>query len=184
MSEAFSQTPPVYAASSAQTHPTTYPTGSTIYPTSSTPYPTGSTLYPTNSMPYPNNPPSYPSNPSPYPVNPTPYPTSSSMPMPSTGSSSYSYSQGYGQNDIPENVYRNSIQTAVLDKVRLELKEAIQCGNAEIDSLKKTQQDLLTGEKKIQSLIVDAQQQQIQAQVSSRFSLRHILHNIFLELHC
>ena len=145
MSDAFSQTPPVYAANSGQPRPPTYPV--------------------VNPTPYPNNPPTYST---PYPVNPIPYPTSSSMPMPSTGHPSYPYSQGYAQNDIPENVYRNSIQSAVLDKVRYRLKEAIQLANVEIDSMKKAEQDLRNGEKKIQSLITEAQQQQVQAQVCRR----------------
>ncbi|CAF4440150.1 unnamed protein product [Rotaria sp. Silwood2] len=40
----------------------------------------------------------------------------------------------------------------------------MQIGKAEIDSFKKTEQDLCDEEKRIQSYINDAQQQQIQAQ--------------------
>ena len=108
----------------------------------------------------------------------TPYPTNpSSMPMPggvgmaaaavASGSSSHSYPYGYPQTQIPDAIYRDSVQAAVLDKVRFRLNEITQIGKAEIDSLRKTEQDLIDGERKIQSLIDNAQQQQSQAQVSS-----------------
>jgi hypothetical protein len=115
MSEAFSQSPPVYSNAGGSVHSTSYLTN-----------------------------------------------TSS---MPTGGSTSYSYPQGHPQTTIPRDVYRDSIQTAVLNKVRLRLDETIQIGNAQIDSLRKTEQDLIDGEKKLQLLINDAQQQQIQAQV-------------------
>jgi hypothetical protein len=101
MSDAFSQSPPVYANTGASVHPP------------------------------------------PHPINPTP------MPMPSAGSTSYPYAQ----TTIPREVYRDSIQTAVLDKVRHRLDETIQIGNAQIDSLRRTEQDLINGEKNIQLLI-------------------------------
>jgi hypothetical protein len=96
----------------------------------------------------------------------TPYPTStSSMPMPSGGSTSHSYPYGYPQTQIPQDVYRESMQSAVLTKVRNRLDDTLPISNAQIVSLKKTEQDLIDGDKKIQSLINDAQQQQTQAQV-------------------
>jgi hypothetical protein len=57
------------------------------------------------------------------------------------------------------------MQSAVLTKVRNRLDDTLQISNAQIVSLKKTEQDLIDGDKKIQSLINDAQQQQTQAQV-------------------
>ena len=117
MSEAFSQSPPVYSNAGANHH--------------STPYPTNLT----------------------------------SMPMPSGGSTSHSYPYGYPQTQIPQDVYRESMQSAVLTKVRNRLDDTLQISNAQIVSLKKTEQDLIDGEKKIQVLINDAQQQQTQAQV-------------------
>jgi ESCRT-I complex subunit TSG101 len=101
----------------------------------------------------------------------TPYPTTlSSMPTATGGgSTSFSYPHGYPQIQIPQDVYRDSIQSAVLDKVRHRLDETIQIGNAQIDSLRKTEQDLMDGETKIQLLISDAQQQQVQAQVHISF---------------
>ncbi len=71
---------------------------------------------------------------------------------------------------MSQDVYRNSIQSAALDKVRYCLQETLQIGNAQIDSLRKTEQDLIDGEKKIQNVISDVKQQQIQAQVH-HFSL-------------
>ena len=86
------------------------------------------------------------------------HPTSTSLP-----SSSSRPTQPQGT--ISQEIYRESIQSAVLDKVRVRLDETIQIGNVEIESLRKTEQDLTEGEKKLQTLINDAQQQQIQAQV-------------------
>jgi hypothetical protein len=130
MSQAFSQSPPVYSNA-----------GATSY---STPYPTN---------------------------------TATSMPMPTgmgTGvvpNTSYSYPYGYPQTQIPQDVYRDSLQTAILDKVRNRLDETVQIENAQIYSLRKTEQDLIDGEKKLQSFIRDAQQQQLQAQVDFILSL-------------
>jgi hypothetical protein len=116
MSDAFSQSPPVYSNASANLH----------------------------STPYPTNP-------------------STSMPIP--GSTSYSYPHGYPQTTIPREVYRDSMQSAVLDKIRGRLHETIQVGNAQIDSLRKTEQDLTIGQRKIEEMINEARQQQVQAQV-------------------
>lgn len=178
MSEAFSQTPPVYAA----------PSGSVRPPVS---YPPTSTPYSNNPTSYPSNPPVYPVIPTPYPNSSTPYPINSSMPMPSSGSSPYPNPQGYAQPAIPQSVYRESVETAALDRVRYRLDEAIQLRNAEMDSLKKTEEDLLNGEKRIQSMISDAQQQQIQAQVSlslfatplsfHSFSFSRIISSIYVQ---
>jgi hypothetical protein len=97
----------------------------------------------------------------------TPYPTNPTTSMPTAGSTSYSYPHGYPQTTIPREVYRDSIQSAVFDKIRGPLNETIQLGNVQIDSLQKTKQDLTEGGRKIQEMINEAQQQQIQAQVFS-----------------
>jgi hypothetical protein len=57
------------------------------------------------------------------------------------------------------------MQSAVLDKIRGRLHETIQVGNAQIDSLRKTEQDLTIGQRKIEEMINEARQQQVQAQV-------------------
>ncbi|CAF3626646.1 unnamed protein product [Rotaria sordida] len=125
MSEAFSQSPPVYSNSSMTNRSTPYPTNASSMPM---PTPIGTGIGGTQ------------------------------------GNPSYSYPYGYPQTQIPQDIYRDSIQTAVLDRVRNRLDETVQIGQAQIDSLKKTEQDLIDGEKTIQRLINDAQQQQIQAQ--------------------
>ena len=103
------------------------------------------------------------------------------------GVPSQSYPFGYppAQNQIPQDIYRESLQTAVLDKVRHRCNEISQLGKAQIDSLRKTEQDLLDGQNKLQSLIQDAQQQQVQAQVrlSSLSSLSPPSSLTRLELH-
>jgi len=101
----------------------------------------------------------------PYPST-TPYPLSTtSMPTP-MGSTSTSYPYGYPSQatTIPPNVYRDSLQTAVLDKIRDRLNDLTQFGKGQIDSLRKTEQDLNDGQFKIQSFIQNIQQQQTQAQ--------------------
>ncbi|CAF1219343.1 unnamed protein product [Rotaria sp. Silwood1] len=122
MSDAFSQSPPVYSGSSMANRGTPYPTTASSMPT-----PIG-------------------------------------MGMTTTGSPSHSYPYGYPPTQIPQDVYRDSVQTAVIDRIRTRLDETIQIGKAQIDSLQRTEQDLIEGEKRIQSFINDAQQQQIQAQ--------------------
>ena len=118
MSEAFSQSPPVYSNASASLHS-------------------------------------------------TPYPTNPSMPMPAAASTSYAYPHGYPQTTIPRDVYRDSIQSAAFDRIRGRLTETVQVGNAQIDSLRKTEQDLTTGQRKLEEMINEARQQQFQAQVFS-----------------
>jgi len=161
MSEAFSQSPPVYAAPSTTNPRLTNPTNPTSYPSNPTSYPSNPTSYPSNPRSYSSNPPSYPPNPSLYPTNPpsyqtnpappyptssTPYPiNSSSMPTPmgvgGPPNTSYAYPYGYPQQQISPDVIRSSLQSAVLDKVRYRFDEAMQIGNAEIDSLRKAEQD-------------------------------------------
>ena len=115
-----------------------------------------------------------------------PYPTAAtSMPMPSgygmpTGSNtSYSYPHGYPQTQIPSDVYRDSMQAAVLQKVKNRLDETIQMGNAQIDSLRRTEQDLNNGEKKLQSLVQDLQQQQAQVEVRIGFLIFFLLFDFY-----
>ena len=51
------------------------------------------------------------------------------------------------------------------------LRETVQISNIQIDSLRKTEQDLTEGQRKLQTLVNDAQQQQTNAQVAI-FQLR------------
>ncbi|CAF0955397.1 unnamed protein product [Rotaria sordida] len=125
MSDAFSQSPPVYSNSSMTNRSTPYPTNASLMPM---PTPIGTGIGGTQ------------------------------------GNPSYSNPYGYPQTQIPQDIYRDSVQTAVFDRVRTRLDETMQIGKAQIDSLQRTEQDLIDGEKKIQLFINDAQQQQIQAQ--------------------
>ena len=188
MSEAFSRTPPVYASSnnnppSSQPQYSPYPQSS--HPSYS-PYPAQN---PSRYPPYPpQNPPRYPSYPPssqpPYPGYATPYPVNhSSMPMPNVANPSYPYPHSFPQQQSgSQNDHRDSIQSSVLDKIRRQLEDTVQCGNGEIESLKQNEQELIDGEKTIKSLISRAQQEQIQAQVSILISIRlFYFDSIFLE---
>ena len=139
MSEAFSQSPPVFSSGTTASRPAPYPTN-------------------VSSMPMP-----------------MPMPMPAGMGPGAGPNTSYSNPYGYPQTtQIPQDVYRESLQSAVLDKVRQRLDEAIQIENAQIASLRRTEQDLNDGEKKLHSLISDAQQQQVQAEVLI-FSLPFLL---------
>ncbi|CAF0806227.1 unnamed protein product [Rotaria sordida] len=101
----------------------------------------------------------------------TPYPTNiSSMPMPMGMISSYSHSNIYSgidrgnQGEISQDIYHQSLKTAVLDKIRNRLNELKDIEKVEFDSLKQTEQYLNDGEKKLQSLINQIQQKQIQTE--------------------
>ena len=165
MSSAFGKSPPVFSAASGASAVAGAGVGVGVGAgmSRSTPYPTSMSSMPTPmSMPM-------------------------SMPMGGSGVVSQSYPFGYppAQNQIPQDIYRESLQTAVLDKVRHRCNEISQLGKAQIDSLRKTEQDLVDGQNKLQSLIQDAQQQQLQAQVwLSRSTLSFVsLVTTCLELH-
>jgi hypothetical protein len=155
MSQSFSRSPPVYSSSTVPNPTTPYPQYSpsnVINPT--TPYPQYSTSTATNQT--------------------TPYPTNiSSMPMPMGTNSSYLFpntnvyptSERQNQREIPEDVYHESLRTAVLDKIRNRYIETIEIKRGEINSLNKTEQDLNDGFNQIQQLLKQIQQQQIQTQV-------------------
>ena len=98
----------------------------------------------------------------------------------STASASSSYPHGYPPTTLPRDVIRDSMQSAVLDKVRGRLRETVQLGNAQIDSLRRTEQDLTAGENQIQSLINEAKKQQVQAQVSLSRSSSLLFHLVFI----
>ncbi|CAF3459883.1 unnamed protein product [Rotaria sp. Silwood1] len=100
-----------------------------------------------------------------------PYPTNSpsmGMPMPMGRSSPYSYSnihQGIereNQGEISQDIYHESLKTAVLERIRNRFNELNNIEKAEIESLKKTEQYLNEGEKKLELLINQIQQKQIQ----------------------
>ncbi|CAF0856585.1 unnamed protein product [Adineta ricciae] len=100
----------------------------------------------------------------------TPYPTTASMPTPQTfiantgQPASHSFTNGTSRQQNLESVYRASLESAVEKKITDRLRETVQISNVQIDSLRKTEQDLTDGQRKLQTLINDAQQQQTHAQ--------------------
>jgi len=118
MSQSFSQSPPVYSSSTVPNQSPSVYSNSTV-PNQSTPYPTNLSSMP---MPMP-------------------------MPMGVGTNSSYVNPYAYPQAQFSQDVYRESLQSAVLDKVRNSLNEKIEIIKAEIDSLKKTEEDLNNGDK-------------------------------------
>ncbi|CAF0930032.1 unnamed protein product, partial [Didymodactylos carnosus] len=87
-----------------------------------------------------------------------------SMPSyPSLSQPSYPYPQPYGiggqAGQIPENIYKESYITAVMDKVKYKLMEVVHQSKAEIASLQKTEEDLVKGQQRLDMFISDAQQQ-------------------------
>ena len=99
--------------------------------------------------------------------------------MGAAGNGSNSYPHGYPQTTLSRDVIRDSIQSAVLDKLRGRLKDTIQLGNVQIDSLQKTRQDLTDGETKLEILVDEAKKQQVQAQVSRSPNLCSFKHFFF-----
>ena len=91
------------------------------------------------------------------------------------------------KSESTEGIYRESLQSAVLDKIRDHLQDLTQLQQAQINSLKRTEQDLREGQSKVQSFIQNLQQQQVNAQVCLSFcfcfSFRNRCSNaIFTEL--
>lgn len=131
MSDAFSQTPPVYSSPS----------------TAATPYPSNPSL----SMPTPN----FGSNNvyrgasmhnAPYPVTYSSYPGSSN------------------RSAIPQDIYRDSLQTALIEKIRDRFNEVTPVVRGQIDSLKNTERSLVEGDKQLDSFIEQLHKQQVQGE--------------------
>ena len=79
-----------------------------------------------------------------------------------------------------EDVYLESLKSAVLDKIRDRFNERIQINHAEVNSLKKVQQDLNEGQIKLQSIIHQIEQQQILIKVLSILILSFIYYDLSL----
>ncbi|CAF1505697.1 unnamed protein product, partial [Didymodactylos carnosus] len=113
-------------------------------------YPYGMPTYPPSSITQPSYPPSSMTQPS--------YP-SSSITQPS-----YPYAQPYSagsqSGQIPDNIYKESLISAVMDKVKYRLMDVMQQSKAEIDTLRNTEEELVNGQQRLDMLISDAQQQE------------------------
>ncbi|XP_046441199.1 tumor susceptibility gene 101 protein-like [Daphnia pulex] len=169
----FGEQPPVYSvAGQPPSNPAAaYPGSLAGYP----PYPTSATAYPP-ATPYPPYPPvngpastSYPSYSGGYP----PYP-----PAPGTITSSAAYPpyptpagvpNAQSTGTISEDHIRASLLSAVEDKVRRRLSEIFAQAQAEIETLKKTENELRMGQSKLEDLgrRLDQEQNEVERSIAS-----------------
>lgn len=136
-------------------HPTNYvPQGppSTSYQPTNPPYP----ATPMGQPPYPNASPGYPSS-TPYP----PYPSSTGPGYPAPVSQAHGHmpytpvgqTNMTNQNQLSEDMIKASFKSAVNDKLKRRMKEALDQGNSELSSLRQTEQELKSGQAKLNSII-------------------------------
>ncbi|XP_015602524.1 tumor susceptibility gene 101 protein isoform X2 [Cephus cinctus] len=126
-----------------------YGSGNTAYP----PYPTGGgpTFPQAGYSPYPGTTPSYPGQ---YGGSyPTPYP-SATQPSPTLPESS-----GGGSGTITEEHIRASLLSAVEDKLRRRLREQFSQLQAELETLRRTQQELVNGSSRLKDLFSKLQKE-------------------------
>lgn len=102
-------------------------------------------VYPPTDMPYPNFP--YPSTTSNYPM---PVYTGSYPPYP--GSSAVSSNSGGGSGTITEEHIRASLLSAIGDKLKRRLREQFFQLQAELETLRRTQQELTSGSTRLSEL--------------------------------
>lgn len=161
MTAAFAELPPVYAKPRTEARPP-YPTGAFVPQPTGYPYPQVSPQpgYPT-STPYPavSNM-TYPSPygaPYPAPVNGTPYsPAPNSTPYPTPN---YGGGQETLAGTITEEHIKASLLSAVEDKLRRRLKEQSQQSQAELETLKRTQQELTEGKGRLEDVLARLQRE-------------------------
>lgn len=161
MIAAFGELPPVFSKPRNETRPP-YPVNSFMpqpagypYPAVSTPptgfpnvtpYPTPSNLpYPSFGSPYPG---SVTSNGIPFsPSNPTPFKPTTGYPGPETSGT------------ITEEHIKASLLSAVEDKLRRRLKEQSQQSQAELETLRRTQQELREGKTRLEDILTRLQRE-------------------------
>lgn len=170
MITAFGEIPPVYsrprdqpprprwpgdpAANSFMPTPSGYPP----YPQVSTqpPYPTGGAAWPTSSnLPYPNYGSPYPGQ---MPVNGTPYPPAAN-PTPYPPVPNYGGGTDVAGGTITEEHIKASLLSAVEDKLRRRLKEQSQQSQAELETLRRTQQELKEGKSRLEDILFRLQRE-------------------------
>ncbi|KAJ2948366.1 hypothetical protein O0L34_g7603 [Tuta absoluta] len=164
MIAAFGELPPVYSKPRNETR-APYPVNSFMPQPSGFPYPQVSPTpgYPTTT-PYPtaSNLP-YPSYGTPYPgaasTNGTPYP-------PAAQTTPYPPAAGYGGpspdtagGTITEEHIKASLLSAVEDKLRRRLKEQSQQSQAELETLRRTQQELREGKSRLEDILARLQRE-------------------------
>ncbi|XP_038211266.1 tumor susceptibility gene 101 protein [Zerene cesonia] len=163
MIAAFGELPPVYSKPRNEVR-APYPAGAFMpqpyphpqvqvhpqppYP-SFTPYPAASNLpYPGYGTPYPGPPTS---------VNGTPYPAANTTPYPP--STSYGPSPDVAGGTITEEHIKASLLSAVEDKLRRRLKEQSQQSQAELETLRRTQQELREGKTRLEDILARLQRE-------------------------
>lgn len=160
MIAAFGEIPPVYSKPRTDTRPP-YPVNSFM------PSPAGYPGYPqVSSQPvYPGGAAPYPTQPNlPYPSYGSPYPgpvNTNGMPYPPVQTSSpYPPAAGYtptpdvaGGGTITEEHIKASLLSAVEDKLRRRLKEQAQQSQAELETLRRTQQELREGKTRLEDIL-------------------------------
>ncbi|XP_069688340.1 tumor susceptibility gene 101 protein isoform X2 [Periplaneta americana] len=168
----FGEQPPVYAKQRADNTP--YPTAHSYMPMpgassgpSSTqpylPYPATSSYQPSTSTQYPYPPyhsPMYPNSWG-YPY-PPPVPTQGYPPQTSPPSSSAATSASSATGTITEEHIRASLLSAVEDKLRRRLREQFSQTQAELETLGRTQQELVQGKNKLDDILARLEKEQVE----------------------
>lgn len=163
MISAFGELPPVYSKPRNESR-APYPVNSYMPTPSNYPYPQVSPqpAYPPSFQPSPNLP--YPNFGSPYPGQPmatnngTPYP-------PAANTTPYPPAAGYGPGSdaaggtITEEHIKASLLSAVEDKLRRRLKEQSQQSHAELETLRRTQQELREGKTRLEDIFTRLQRE-------------------------
>ncbi|XP_030755968.1 tumor susceptibility gene 101 protein [Sitophilus oryzae] len=151
----FSEQPPVFAKSKSDNLPyppnpyAAKPTGFGVPPSANTPYPPSSGFTGGYPPPYPTN--SFPSFP--------PYPNNSFTPYPPSGQFG-SPTPAVGTGTIKDEHIRESLKTAIEEKLLRKMKEQFMQTQAEIQTLKKTQEELKQGKTKLDSMLVRLEREQ------------------------
>ncbi|KAJ4436493.1 hypothetical protein ANN_16524 [Periplaneta americana] len=168
----FGEQPPVYAKQRADNTP--YPTAHSYMPMpgassgpSSTqpylPYPATSSYQPSTSTQYPYPPyhsPMYPNSWG-YPY-PPPVPTQGYPPQTSPPSNSAATSASSATGTITEEHIRASLLSAVEDKLRRRLREQFSQTQAELETLGRTQQELVQGKNKLDDILARLEKEQVE----------------------
>ncbi|KAG6454837.1 hypothetical protein O3G_MSEX008880 [Manduca sexta] len=162
MIAAFGELPPVYSKPRNETRPP-YPMAS-FMPTPAYPYPQASPTPPyPGAAPYPaaSNLP-YPSYGAPYPGQPNtngmPYPTVSAA-TPYPPAAGYTQPPDVAGGTITEEHIKASLLSAVQDKLRRRLKEQSQQSQAELETLRRTQQELREGKSRLEDILTRLQRE-------------------------
>lgn len=165
MVTAFGELPPVYSKPRNEVRPP-YPVNSFMPQPTGYPYPQG-----TAQPGYPNFTPHPPTSNLPYPNFGSPYPGSSAgtnnMPYPPATATTTPYppAAGYGPGPdvaggtITEEHIRASLLSAVEDKLRRRLKEQSQQSQAELETLRRTQQELRDGKTRLEDILLRLQRE-------------------------